>query len=148
MKNPSPPATPKNGMTIYIPPKLAFLALAVLLGSGVGGLGVSKWFNGSGGDKKSHNSDALNRDEIFNVRFKAIEGTQQDHTKKIEELEETTSEIQTVQHKDIARTEARRVTKEIINKRRRREIEDRIYEINLGRLKKGKSPCLDRTCAN
>jgi uncharacterized protein HemX len=139
---------PKNGVQIYVPPKLAIVAIAIVIGSGAGGFGVSNLFNGSGTEEKGHRSDRKHRDREFNVRFKSIEATQTKHTEKIEELEETTGEIQSVQHKNIARTEARRVTESIINKRRRREIEDRIYEINLTRLKDKKSPCLDRTCAN
>ena len=148
MKNPASDDKPKNGVQVYIPPKLASVILAVLIGTGAGSLGGLKLFNRSDGDKSSHNSTHMNRDEIFNVRFENIEKQQVEHTEKIAQLEETTQQIQDVQHQDIARAEARRVTKDLVNRRRRQEMEDRIYEVNLARLKKGEPPCLDRSCAN
>ncbi|NIS54599.1 MAG: hypothetical protein GWN94_26490 [Phycisphaerae bacterium] len=146
MKNPQSDSPPKPGVNIYIPPKLASALLALLIGSGAGVLGGFKWLNGSDSDESSHTSDLENREQNYNVRFESIESTQKVHTTKIGKLEKKTNDIQTVQHGDIARTEARRVTADIRDRHEREREYDRLVDLNLKRLKEKKPPCNDRRC--
>ena len=135
---------PKNGtIKIYIPPRLAIVAGALLLGSGVGGLGISNILRST--DAKAESKEPSVKEQ-FNVRFERLETGQTVNTTKIERLEETTGEIQSVQHKNIARTEARRITDSIPNRKRREKEYDRLVERNLKRIKRGQDPCQDLDC--
>jgi hypothetical protein len=148
MKNPSD-SPPKSGAWVYIPPKVLLVVVAVFLGSGAGVGGVTKFLNGSGDDKGSHKGDKGNSDEgnkNYNVRFQSIESTQKIHTQKIGALETKTNDIQTVQHGDIARTEARRLTEDIKNRDEREREYDRLVDLNIKRLKENDPPCSDRRC--
>ena len=135
-KNSDPP----NGIKIYLPPKMAIIVIAILLGSGVGGIGISNMLNG----KKSENVTTERQE--FNVRFERIETGQKSNTKKIEKLDEQVGEIQAVQHSDIARTEARRLTEKIANRAKREKEYDLLVSRNLDRLKKGLAPCQTVKC--
>lgn len=147
MKNPSD-SPPRAGVQIYVPPKLASVLIAVLIGTGVGGLGGVKWFNGSGAEGTGHISTHPNRNPDYDVRFQTFEDAQTVHTKKIGALEDKTEEIQSVQHKDIARQEARRLTKDIPNRERREREYDRLFGLNMSRLKGGREPCANLRCTN
>lgn len=147
MRNPSD-SPPKPGVNIYVPPKVVLIAIAVFLGSGAGIGGVTKYLNGSGAENTGHTSDIENRKQNYNVRFQTIENTQTVHTTKIKLLDDKTNDIQRVQHQDIARTEARRVTEEIRNREEREREFDRLYDINMMRLNEKKPPCIDRRCRN
>ena len=146
MKNPQSDPPPKGGITVYIPPKVVSVMIALALGSGAGVLGGFKWLNGSPPDEDSHNSDVEHRDQDYDVRFQSIESTQTVHTTKIGALEEKTNDIQTVQHGDIARTEARRVTADIRNREEREREYDRLVILNIKRLKEKRPPCNTRRC--
>ncbi len=146
MKNPQSDPPPKGGITVYIPPKLASVLLALVIGSGAGVFGGFKLVNGSGDESDSHNSDVEYRDQDYNVRFESIEQTQTEHTEKIGALETKTEQIQTVQVEDIARTEARRVTADIRNRSERERQYDRIRSLNERRLKSNKPPCENLNC--
>jgi hypothetical protein len=149
MRNPSD-SPPKNGVQIYVPPKLASVLIAILLGAAGGGFGVTKLVNGSGADKQGKEPSKDNRNKRYNVRFELdnVKKTQGEHGVKIENLEKTTGEIQTVQHQNIARQDARRVTEKITNRDEREREFDRIYDLNMTRLKGKKPPCVDRRCRN
>ena len=144
MKN-KPSDPPKNGtIKIYIPPRLAIVAVALLLGSGVGGLGLSNILNG-GADAKTESKEPSG---TFNVRFERLETGQAVNTQKIEKLDEQVGQIQAVQHSDISRTEARRMTEKISDRKKREKEYDRLVERNLKRLKKGQDPCQDLECVD
>ena len=135
---------------IYVPQKWVIIMICAFLGTGAGGLGLSNLLKGSDAAASSHKSVDDTSNDKFNIRFEGIETGVADNKKSITAVKSTVGQIQKVQHNQIARKEARRVTVDIPNKKRRLEMEDRIFEINLGRLKdknKG-TPCLDRTCSN
>jgi hypothetical protein len=143
MKAPSHPP-PRNDIVVNVPPKLALIVVVVLLGSGGSLVGFTKALNGSGADESSHISDLKDREAKLNKLEKAVET----NTDSIESLELQLTAIQKVQHNDIARSEARRVTRDITNQKKRQVLEDRIYQVNMTRLQKGDPPCLDLTCSN
>ena len=89
-------------------------------------------------DERSYEDERYQRhDRIIVNNSKAING-----------LVDTVGEIQSVQHKQVAREEARRVTSEI-NDRERRELEyDRLADQNMRRLRAGRDPCSTVTCEN
>lgn len=147
MKAPSQPP-PRNDIVVNVPPKLALIVVVVLLGSGGSLVGFTKALNGSGGDGGSHISDLKDREAKLNKRFEVVENAVETNTDSIESLELQLTAIQKVQHNDIARSEARRVTRDITNQKKRQVLEDRIYQVNMTRLQKGDPPCLDLTCSN
>lgn len=63
-------------------------------------------------------------------------------------LNSNITDIQTVQHQDIAAREARRVTEKIYPLRKRLDEMDRIRRINLKRLFERKDPCSTVECSN
>ena len=147
MKAPSTPS-PKNDIVVNVPPKVAFIVLVVLLGSGGSLVGFTKALNGSGGDDSGHISDLKDRETKLNRRFEAVETAVRTNTDSIDNLELQLTAIQKVQHNDIARSEARRVTQGVTPQKKRQVLEDRIYQVNMTRLQKGDPPCLDLTCSN
>jgi uncharacterized coiled-coil protein SlyX len=70
--------------------------------------------------------------------------TEQD--KKIEGISDVIGSVQTTQQRDVARTEARRLTEKIRDREEREETYDRLYELNLRRLQRGSDPCGNVSC--
>ena len=68
--------------------------------------------------------------------------------KVIVEVKTKVDELQTVQHKQFARDEARRATEGIRNQNQRMEEYDRLVDINMKRLDRGADPCSTVNCEN
>jgi len=76
-----------------------------------------------------------------------------ENSKEIHEVKEISGQVkfklnavQEVQHRQIARDESRRLTEKIRSRQRRENDYDRIYNLNIKRLKAGKDPCSDLSC--
>jgi hypothetical protein len=65
---------------------------------------------------------------------------------KVEGISKAISLVQITQQRDVARTEARRLTEKITNRQEREEAYDRLYELNLRRLQRGVDPCGTISC--
>ena len=65
---------------------------------------------------------------------------------KIEQVSRDIQSVQTIQQRDISRTEARRLTEKIGSRREREEQFDRLYELNLKRLGRNADPCGTLSC--
>jgi len=65
---------------------------------------------------------------------------------RIEGISKVVSSVQTTQQRDVARTEARRLTEKIQNRIEREESYDRLYELNLKHLQRGEDPCGTVSC--
>jgi hypothetical protein len=147
--SPKTTSNPPDKVKFEIPRKWIIPIVVLLLGGGglAGDLGdvtdLLKQKNSppdeAASPRKKHREDK---------RFVKINITLDEHTAQITELDHKTEDIQTVQHRDIARQEARLATEKIKNRERREREYDRIFARNLARLKKGKAPCADLRCAN
>lgn len=69
-----------------------------------------------------------------------------DQDVKIETISKTISSVQTIQQRDVSRTEARRLTEKIGNRKDREDTFVRLYELNLRRLGRGEDPCANVNC--
>lgn len=65
---------------------------------------------------------------------------------RIEVVSKIITSVQTIQQRDVARTEARRLTEKIGNRKDREDTYDRLYELNLRRLGRGEDPCANVNC--
>jgi hypothetical protein len=143
------PSVPPNGIKLSINPKLA-ICLALIIGGGAGGASLGQLLFGadSKNDFAKLNDNGATTKNDFDTRFQKIDTTLDTHTAQITEMDKQITEIQTVQHGDIARTEARRVTETITSRDRREKEYDRLTALNLHRLRDGKVPCSNLECSN
>jgi hypothetical protein len=75
-------------------------------------------------------------------------GKLEEHGRVIGEVKIDVDAIQKVQHQQFASDEARRVTEDISNRKRREKEYDRLYRWNLSRLAEGREPCANVDCSN
>ena len=127
--------------------KVLILVITVLFGGGGTYAGVQLVTK----DRLDH--AIINHDQIIESRNarqdKAIKQNAAaivDNGKVIGTVRVSIDAIQEVQHKQIAREEARRVTQKINNRQKREEAFDRVYDANMKRLKKGDDPCFNIRC--
>lgn len=69
-----------------------------------------------------------------------------EHDKAIHGVSEKLTSVQTVQHRQVARDEARRVTEPIKNRTERERTYDRLLDLNLKRLADGRDTCQTADC--
>lgn len=138
----------KNGIKVTIRWKLiAAIASAVLGGVGIAGattvVGVTF---ASADDVQAFKIDQ----DVQHSRINKSLDDQDAHAKaqddRIADINKTVSSVQTTQQRDVARTEARRLTEKINNRLEREETYDRLYELNLKRLQRGDDPCGSIDC--
>lgn len=138
----------KNGIKVTIRWKLiAAIASAVLGGVGIAGattvVGVTF---ASADDVQAFKIDQ----DVQHSRINKSLDDQDAHAKaqdgRIADINKTVSAVQTTQQRDVARTEARRLTEKINNRIEREETYDRLYELNLRRLQRGEDPCGSISC--
>jgi len=79
-------------------------------------------------------------------RFKRLKDDVAQNSKAIQGVKKTVGEIQSVQHKTFARDEAKRLTADIRERRRREKTYDWLVDRNLRRLRAGKDPCSTVNC--
>jgi hypothetical protein len=65
---------------------------------------------------------------------------------RIQDVTEVVRSVQVTQQRDVSRTEARRLTETIGNRKERERTYDRLYELNLKRLGRGADPCGTVSC--
>lgn len=127
-----------------IPWKLIFSLLAVL---GIGGGGSYVFVTENQVDEKLDTQKTEITKSIDD--FKSLENDR--HVKideTFKEVKETVNDIQTVQHSQVARDEARRITESIKDRRERETSYDRLIGMNMRRLKEKKDPCFNVDCTN
>lgn len=138
----------KNGIKVTIRWKLiATIASIVIGGVGIAGATTVVGVNfASADDVKAFKVDQ----DIQHSRINKALDDQDTHAKaqdaRIEDINKTVSAVQTTQQRDVARTEARRLTEKITNRIEREETYDRLYELNLRRLQRGDDPCGSIDC--
>jgi hypothetical protein len=142
------PSVIPNGIKISISPKI-LAVIALLIGGGAGGITLGQLFGiDSSAIIENSKSQAIKSKFDFDSRFVKIDTTLSTHTEQIAEMDTQITEIQEVQHADIARTEARRITELIANREKRESEYDRLVAKNLIRLKEHKEPCGNLECTD
>jgi len=128
------------------------IILAVL---GVGSAGGNSLLNnglGLGGTAdlseslETHVEAQKETNEIFEKSIGANSSTIETTQKNLKKIGKSIQDLQVVQFKTDARNEARRITKEIPNRKAREVKYDTIYDLNMRRLKNGEEPCLTIRC--
>lgn len=97
---------------------------------------------------KVSDENQAQRDRKLNATLELHERELEKHGLVIGEVRIDVSQIQRVQHQQIARAEARRATESIRNRQRREREYDRLYQRNLARLESGRDPCATVDCGN
>jgi len=82
------------------------------------------------------------------TRHRQIDAVVQQQGSDLVVIKTKVDDIQTVQRKQIARQEARRLTSAIRDRREREAAYDRLLDLNLRRLHSGQDPCRTIACEN
>jgi hypothetical protein len=144
----SPIELTSGGVKVRVRWKFIVSVLGLLLGGG-GLASIAAIFNV--GSSVASDFDAFKSDQSF--QHKKIDTTleEQDSRAKlqdgrIEVISKAITSVQTTQQRDVARTEARRLSEKISNRKEREDTYDRLYVRNLDRLQAGKDPCANTNC--
>lgn len=138
----------KNGIKVTIRWKF----IAAIVSTAVGALGVAGVTAVVGVNFASATelSEFKSDQDMQHSRINKTLEDQDTHAKaqdtRIEEISKTVSSVQTIQQRDVARNEARRLTEKIPKREEREETYDRLYELNLKRLQRGDDPCGSVSC--
>ncbi|NIQ91005.1 MAG: hypothetical protein GWM98_04645 [Nitrospinaceae bacterium] len=135
----------ENGVVIHW--KYLLAVALVVFGGGGGWIGISL----------ATTDQVQDKIEIQAGKQKGIDDKQnakiQANEEGIEEVRHISGQVkfkidavQEVQHKQIARDEARRATEKIRSRDRREDEYDRLYDLNMKKLKSGADPCSDLAC--
>lgn len=135
----------ENGVQINW--KYLVIGILIIFGGGGGWFGISLATKDQVDDK---------------IKIRAVEQGKKDseqdnkihkNAEEIHEVKEISGQVkfklnavQEVQHRQIARDESRRITEKIRSRTRRENEYDRIYNLNIKKLKSGKDPCSDLSC--
>lgn len=138
----------KSGIKIQIRWKLIGSILGLVLG-GSSLAGLAAMFNVK--DSVAEDFSGFKTDQI--IAHQHIDDTLTKQTKKaeiqdvrIDGISKIVTSVQTTQQRDVARTEARRLTEKISDRKEREDTYDRLYELNLRRLQRGEDPCRNVGC--
>ena len=130
------------------------LLLGLVLASGGSIAGVSLLPNGitfSPGETEEENvfqNDHKKTHEVIGETLEEHAKVLDEQGKVIGEVKYKIDEVQTVQHKQFARDEARRATEGIKDLAARIREYDRLVDINMKRLGRGNDPCSTINCEN
>lgn len=146
---PVPPVeTPSTSIKVDIPWRLVLPIAAFLLGGGTLA-GVTTAFTGAAASPQELSAFKLEQNQQHAHINQTLE-EQDKHAKvqdgRIEDIGKVVKSVQSTQLRDVARTEARRLTEKIPNRVERENTYDRLYELNLRRLERGTDPCGSISC--
>jgi len=138
----------KDESTITLKPKTLLIVLGLLIGGGgVTGGGLAAFdFTTNDEVKAAVDKKAEQITSVENARHVVIDDTFKKQGKAIDELKTGVKGIQDTQIREIARTEARRLTKHINDRDTRENQYDRLFLKNIRRLEAGKDPCTSLSC--
>lgn len=137
-----------TSIKVDIPWRFVIPIAAFLLGGGAIG-GVTSIFmpgNSSSAELQTFKGEQNTQHGQINETLKRQDAHAKKQDGRIEDISKTVSSVQTTQQKDVARTEARRLTEKIPNRTDREETYDRLYELNLKHLQRGEDPCATVNC--
>ena len=134
-----------NGITINW--KYLLIAIVVLFGGGGSWIGISLATVNQVDEKielQAEKQKSCDKDQDLKIEKNNIEIKE---VKKISGIVKIKIDaVQEVQQRQIARNESRRLTEKIANRTRREREYDRLYDLNMKRLKKGSDPCASIDC--
>jgi uncharacterized protein YlxW (UPF0749 family) len=138
----------KNGIKVTIRWKLiATIASIAIGGMSVAGATTIVGVNFASADEVSK---FRVEQDVQHSRINKTLDDQETHAKqqdeRIEEVTKVVKSVQSTQLRDVARTEARRLTEKISNRLEREDTYDRLYELNLKRMERGDDPCGSIDC--
>jgi hypothetical protein len=153
---PSDPVTKRSSRSIQVHNggvtmnwKMVLGVILTLLVGG-GGYGTFQFVTQDQLDKaiadqtEKHEIRHVKIDEKFDKTQKAITINSTVINKAVSTIEA----VQRVQHRAVARGEARRLTEDIGDRRKREEKYDALLDLNMARLKRGVDPCANLNCSN
>lgn len=125
--------------------KVVTTVLVILFGGG----GIAAWDLATMDDvAESIQSHELAERALEDIRHIRLDQVVAQQGQDIGDIKVKVDDIQSVQHKQIARQEARRITSDIKNREKREAEYDRVLLLNLGRLRQGRDPCATLACTN
>jgi hypothetical protein len=130
--------------------KMIVIVIAVLTGSGsIAGINLlPDGMKINGEDKGMKHAEHKVKHKEIDTKLTEHTGTLKAQGEMIGEVKNTLGAVQTVQHKQFARDEAKRATEEISNPEKRMNEYDRLVDINLKRIGRGDDPCGSINCEN
>jgi hypothetical protein len=137
---------PKEEITLK--PKTLLIILGILIGGGgVTGGGLAAFdFSTEKDVKEIVEKKAEEITSVDNARHVKIDQTFKKQGQAIQQLKTGVEGIQDTQIREIARTEARRLTKHIQDRVTREAQYDRLFVRNIKRLEAGRDPCSNLAC--
>jgi hypothetical protein len=144
----SPVELAPGGFKIRIRWKFILSIFGLLLGGG-GLASVAAMFNAGtsvAGDFDSFKSEQSFQHTLIDNTFKDQDARTKLQDGRIETISKAITSVQTTQQRDVARTEARRLSEKISNRKDREDTYDRLLEFNLRRLGRGEDPCANVNC--
>ena len=132
------------GIEIKLPLKIISMIVAALVGGG-GTFWAIDYYSRAEVDQRIKQSQQTLMDHGHQSSKKLKEKIQK-NTEKITNVGSTVARIESVQIKDISRSEARRITEKIKSRQARESAYDRLVDRNYKRLKKGQDPCSTVDC--
>jgi len=145
-------AKTENGEGLRINGQLNWRTISLVLVCVLGGGGTGFGFNLLNGEAteqiKEHRTKAA---ATLKEHKDCIDKNSEDiaqNTGDIAEIRPLLKDVQAVQHKQVAREEARRLTSAIQGRAIREREYDRLVERNISRLRKGQDPCANLDCSN
>jgi len=137
---------PKEEITLK--PKTLLILLGILIGGGgvTGGSFAAFDFAKKEDVKAAVEKKAEEITSVENARHVKIDETFKEQGQAIQQLKTGVEGIQDTQIREIARTEARRLTKHIQDRDTRESQYDRLFMRNIKRLEAGRDPCSSLTC--
>ena len=134
-----------DGITINW--KYLLIAVLVVFGGGGSWIGISLATVSQVDEKISYQAEKQKScDKDQNLKIKK----NNDEIKEVKKISGIVrikiNAVQEVQQKQIARDESRRLTEKIANRRKREREYDRLYDMNMKRLKNGSDPCTSINC--
>lgn len=124
-------------------PLRTILALIILTLGGGGGVAVLEHnFVSAQEVEKAINNRMSKEDERYNKLSELIEA----QSISVKELTKNLNKVQNSLDKQVARSEAFRITSNIKNRIHWKRAYDRVYDLNMIRLRLGKEPCQTLTC--
>ena len=136
-----------SGVKLQIPWRIVIPVVAFLIGGGTL-TAVTQAFTGATepAGLATFKKDQDSQHAQINKTLEDQDKRAKKQDERIDDISKTVKSVQSTQLRDVARTEARRLTEKIPNRLERENTYDRIYELNLRRLERGSDPCGSISC--
>ena len=132
---------------VRIPWNLVLVIAAMILGGGAGTFGIQHVL-GAAPAEELEAATISNEKEHANIKadLAAEHVITVSNSDSIHVLSATVNKIESIQSRDVARKEARRLTDNIKDRVQAEKEFDRLFDLNLNRLSRGQDPCGTISC--